>query len=757
MTRRTMGFAFVMGIAVAMCGGSGCASGGATGASGSLKLDRVVLYQNGIGYFERRGKVRGPLLRMGVRRDQVNDLLKTLTVVDRGSGKTVSVSMPLEPDKWEQAAALGAGGDSARLARTLHGLRGTRVTLFTKKRTLPGRILFVEPLRPPMVFHGSERTQERGMNAVPAGRPTPVGDHRIALIQGGHVRVARLSRVRAVRIEERDVAMLMQRRLDASASQGLLERVEVTVRLGDRASEDLLVSYVSSAPRWKPSYRVVVEGQGERSLLQGWAVVDNTTSERWERVNLSLTSGEPLSFRYDLRTPQTVTRPDLTESSRRRRATVAVGEATMDDDGNLAEQEAMTSSGAEAPAASMPGGQGRGGSGVVAQMGESEFSRRPRNKRRRSSRNLPGQADKMASGHMDAGGLREAPLDRFANTMSVKTRAKDTAGLTQYELGERVTLPQHTSTMVPILNAKVNAEETFLFRPGGAGRGYELNPYRVVRFRNDTPFPLEPGPIAIYSQGSFVGEGLSERISSGGSATIPFAVENNIWVTSKRQSREGKLRLLRITRGVLEVERFSERKTEWFVERKGSQSKRITVYVRQNRASAQHELKDPPEGVERLPNAYLIPVTVPAAKKSAALEVVEQTPARTTITIWDSRATEILRELLEFKDLTPEIRKRLQPVVDLRLNIGRIDTELAELRQTEGIISSRLKQTRENLGAIKKDPGAVRLRRELNERLREFARESSQVSRRMVELQNERLKLKIRLEDQLQDLDFGLK
>src|SRR6185503_12879809 len=49
--------------------------------------------------------------------------------------------------------------------------------------------------------------------------------------------------------------------------------------------------------------------------------------------------------------------------------------------------------------------------------------------------------------------------------------------------------------------------------------------YRVVRFRNSTPFVLEPGPISIYSGDSFVGEGLSESVGTGVSATLPFAVE----------------------------------------------------------------------------------------------------------------------------------------------------------------------------------------------------------------------------------------
>src|SRR5262249_33387936 len=97
------------------------------------------------------------------------------------------------------------------------------------------------------------------------------------------------------------------------------------------------------------------------------------------------------------------------------------------------------------------------------------------------------------------------------------------AGLTRFDLPERVTLPDGSATMVTLVNQLVSGEQVFLYRPGGSGQGYEYNPYRVVRFRNDTDFVLEPGPISIYQSGSFVGEGLSEAIGSHELATIPFA------------------------------------------------------------------------------------------------------------------------------------------------------------------------------------------------------------------------------------------
>ena len=79
---------------------SGCAgSFRMSPVQGDLDLDTVVLYRNGIGYFERSGSVSGDTLSIKVRKDQVDDLLKSLTVVDR-EGKVVSVSMPLDPASW---------------------------------------------------------------------------------------------------------------------------------------------------------------------------------------------------------------------------------------------------------------------------------------------------------------------------------------------------------------------------------------------------------------------------------------------------------------------------------------------------------------------------------------------------------------------------------------------------------------------------------------------------------------------------------
>ena len=332
---------FALALASAFSGG--CARGRSAypTADTDLALRRVVLYRNGIGYFERHGEVDGDALAIKVRRDQVDDVLKSLTVIDRSTGKAVSVSMPLDPESWASAALSTLAPGRGSLAEVLDGLRGTDVVLHTAVGTIRGRIVMVERIV------NEPDPSVRG----PAPEAATGQDHRVTLLQGSRLETVRLSKVHRVTLRDGDLALQLNRRLDASAGEGMFQQVEVVIRLAGKRAHDLAVSYVVAAPMWKPTYRVVLPAKGQgKALLQGWAVVDNTSGEDWTDVSLSLTSGEPIAFRYDLHTPRTVGRADLTEAGVSRRATVAVGETSYDDVSSLESSVSQAPSGSAAPA-----------------------------------------------------------------------------------------------------------------------------------------------------------------------------------------------------------------------------------------------------------------------------------------------------------------------------------------------------------------------------------------------------------------------
>src|SRR6185436_10392853 len=59
-----------------------------------VALGRVVIYRNGVAFYERRATVQGGYLTVSVPRDKVDDFLKSLTVVDAISHQPLPVSIP---------------------------------------------------------------------------------------------------------------------------------------------------------------------------------------------------------------------------------------------------------------------------------------------------------------------------------------------------------------------------------------------------------------------------------------------------------------------------------------------------------------------------------------------------------------------------------------------------------------------------------------------------------------------------------------
>ena len=107
-------------------------------ATGRLPIKRVVLYKNGVGFFEHLGRVRGTQqVSIDFTSGQLNDVLKSLTTVDLGNGKVTGVSFNTDDPANRKLGALSLPLDEetidarvprrhARRARRGAGRRGPR-------------------------------------------------------------------------------------------------------------------------------------------------------------------------------------------------------------------------------------------------------------------------------------------------------------------------------------------------------------------------------------------------------------------------------------------------------------------------------------------------------------------------------------------------------------------------------------------------------------------------------------------------------
>jgi hypothetical protein len=120
--------------------------GPAQAAQDPLPVRKVVLYKNGMGYFEHLGSVRGAqAVEITLPRSQMNDVLKSLTVIDLGggqiSGVTYDSAAPLERRLGELPVELGTARD---LVGFLNQVRGAEVTIQAPGGTVAGRLMGAE-------------------------------------------------------------------------------------------------------------------------------------------------------------------------------------------------------------------------------------------------------------------------------------------------------------------------------------------------------------------------------------------------------------------------------------------------------------------------------------------------------------------------------------------------------------------------------------------------------------------------------------
>jgi hypothetical protein len=263
-------------------------------ASANLPIKRVVLYKNGIGYFEHLGRVRDNQdVTVSFTSGQLNDVLKSLTVLDLNGGRITGVAYGSAAPVERQLGDLRIPtGDKTSLAEFLGALRGARLEVRNGSTVITGRLLSVE-----------RKTRISGGTTLEV-------DYLSLITDSGELHTTEISPAFSVRLLERGLAGKVEHFLDLVSAAREPDVRKMVISTAGSGARDLFVSYISEAPVWKTTYRIVLNSKaGAKPLLQGWAIVDNTVGQDWENVDLSLVAGAPQSFIQNLSQPYYTQRP----------------------------------------------------------------------------------------------------------------------------------------------------------------------------------------------------------------------------------------------------------------------------------------------------------------------------------------------------------------------------------------------------------------------------------------------------------------
>ena len=116
-----------------------------------LPIRRVILYSNGVAYIERRGLVTGNAeINLSFKQSQVDDVLKSMVVLDLNQGKIGAVSYNSSAPASARTAEIPfsvdakSGDEGGGISEVLSQLQGARVFVSSVKGTAAGSILTVE-------------------------------------------------------------------------------------------------------------------------------------------------------------------------------------------------------------------------------------------------------------------------------------------------------------------------------------------------------------------------------------------------------------------------------------------------------------------------------------------------------------------------------------------------------------------------------------------------------------------------------------
>ncbi|MFO0758214.1 MAG: hypothetical protein U0359_17085 [Byssovorax sp.] len=658
----------------------GCARGPDVEATG-LGLKRVVIYRNGVGYFEREGHVEADQVTFKVRNEKVGDFLATLAVIEQGGSSVRSASFPVEVEK---STADDDDDDT------------------------DGRF-------------------EVLLKAPPAKK---------------------------------------------KSKKDKLETVKLSL---DGKEHDLIVGYVAETPVWRPSYRLVITGKKDSAQkgpgtadLQAWGIVQNLSGEDWKGVTLSLVAGAPLAFQATLERAVIPMRPVVSDQGEVI-ASVPTGETSLgeggmppppppappaaaesapDDmhslDGLLAnadkdrEEQAADEKpmgGArrapmkKAPARSMgPGGAGKASKGDFA--GRSYASAMPK----------PSYAPVPAAPAPEP--MRNPSPPR--NVRALAAVAME-AGTTHYDLPFAVDVPNNSATMVLLLSRPVPGESIFLFAPDGGVPESTSHPFRVVRFTNDGKGLLERGPIAVFENGAFLGQGMVDPLPPGATATVPFALERSLAVESARTANEEGARLAMIEGGRIEIERDWVTHTKYTIKNGGDAAGKILVKHPRQYGT---RLNNPPKGTEDNTGTgtALVPIDVPA-RKSEVLDVDERSIQRRGVDWLDPLADDAVKNYMADQRADQAVVAQLRQAWDAR---GKLRTSLDErdkLNAERAQLDAQIDQLNSSLRAIEKNKLADDLRRQLTERLGKASARIDEITKRSIVLEMQISEQTVRFRD----------
>ncbi len=630
-------------------------------APATLPLKRVVLLNSGLAFFEHSGEVEGrQTIGLTVPSDGINDLLKSLVVQDISGGKVIAIQYDSPEPASEALRALKIDlSNNPTLGMLLHQLRGQRVELkhTDGARAFRGRIVGVE------------------RRAI-AGTGVTLRDEDFVLVRvDEELFTVKISEIASTRFEDPAIDGDFQKALELLAEDRSDRSKQVRLVFDGAGKRTVRFGYVQPAPVWKMSYRLVLSDE-KPPFLQGWAIIENTTEQDWNHVELALMGGRPVTFQMDLFSPLFTSRPMVeTDASLPVRPRIYAQDLRSHDDPFLVESRRKEIIVGERPRGGSLGGGG-GGFGGGGFGGSAGFF---------------GGGGPAATG---ARGSDAAPMENVGAGVETAAQTEDAGEAFRFVLKDPISLPKHKSSLFPIVNEEIGGERVAIYSPGQ----HLEHPLAGLKLKNTTEIHLQPGPITVFDAGDYAGDARIADISPAAERLLSYALALDIEIATKSLPSKKQTTRLSIKSGGLILHQIESREQHYTIKNSGSHE--YAILVERPLDKDWPEMTPQPSETTRSQHRFI--VQAPAGK-TTELVVTERRPATETQILKGLESARLAILIQESAEQSPAIAQALTQVIDLRTELSKAADSRRLVEKSLGDYTTEQTRIRDNLKAVGTD------------------------------------------------------
>jgi hypothetical protein len=650
-----------------------------------LPVTKVVVYKNGVAYFERAGDVKsGEPARLEFKAAEMDDVLKSLVIEDRSGGKVRSLRYELNEPVSKRLGELPLNLPAQQpLALLLDQLKGARAEFRVGSGVVTGAIVGGRMAALPQQGQRQEVT---------------------LLLDSGELRVLDLETVSSMKLLD----PALQRQLGEALSllSQARNRDKRAVLIEGEGARRLTARYLVPAAVWKSSYRLIFPETGDPTL-EGWAIVDNSSGEDWNNVELTVVSGRPVSFVTRLYDPKYLERPraELAEDMAVRPVVYSgnvvgsLNAASARSEVVLTKDEALES-------------------GVRRKAGAIPPAKR-----------APAPAPAL--------------MMMTPSTAEVATETRDAGELFEYRFSAPVNAKKGESAAIPFVQQPINARRLLVYSDRSS-----INPRSAAELSNNTGKTLDGGPLTIYQSGSYGGEALMETLKAGDKRLISFAVDLGTRVTTNFESGQNVIREIRATRGILTTRTAIERTTTYSATNIDARDK--TLIIEHPVAPNMKILRPKPD--ETTANQYRFAVKL-TAKSTSKLAVVEEDLIEETEAV-SSFTPDALFAIVQNRTLSATGRKQLEAIAAKKRELAdaanagqRAEAEISEIVKDQDRI-------RQNLNSLNRVSGQQDLVQRYVTQLSQGDTQLAQLRDRQAEQRKRAMALQAEVNAMIEKLEF---